>query len=100
MSVATGSAIASEPRLCFRGIDFEVYETLVRALPPQTPAKLVYDGKDLEIMVKGPVHNDFASLFDRFIRLLASVLEIPCHGLGETTLIRPTLTRGLEADAC
>jgi hypothetical protein len=51
-------------------------------------------------MGKGPVHNDFASLFDRFMRLVAGALEIPCHGLGETTWIRPTLARGLEADAC
>jgi Uma2 family endonuclease len=61
---------------------------------------LAYDGKDLEIMVKGPVHNDFASLLDRFIRFVAGELGIPCCGLGETTWVRPSLARGLEADAC
>lgn len=100
MSIMTGTATASEPRLCFRGVEFGVYESLARALPRQTPAKLAYDGEDLEIMVKGPVHNDFASVFDRFIRVVAGALVIPCHGMGETTWIRPTLARGLEADAC
>ena len=38
-----------------------------RALPQQTPTKLAYDGKDLEIMVKGIVHDDFARLLDHFI---------------------------------
>jgi Uma2 family endonuclease len=100
MSMITGTTRAHETRLCFRGIGFGVYESLAHALPAQTAAKLAYDGKDLEIAVKGPIHNDFASLFDRFIRLVAGALQIPCRGLGETTWIRPTLSRGLEADTC
>ena len=72
MSIVTGTAIASRAAALFpRRRASTCMKPWRVPLPPQTPAKLAYDGKDLEIMVKGPVHNDFASLFDRFIRLVA-----------------------------
>jgi hypothetical protein len=47
MSIMTGTTGARETRLCFRGVGFGVYQSLASALPPQSPAKLAYDGKDL-----------------------------------------------------
>jgi Uma2 family endonuclease len=61
---------------------------------------MAYDGRDLEIMVKGPVHNNFGWLLDRFIVGIAVELGITHRGLGETTWIRPEVERGLEADQC
>ena len=61
---------------------------------------MAYDGKDLEIMVKGPVRHNYGHLLDRFITAIAAVLGIPHRGLGETTWIRPEIERGLEADQC
>ena len=61
---------------------------------------MAFDGKDLEIMVKGPVHDNYGRLLDRFITAIAAALGISHRGLGETTWIRPELERGLEADQC
>jgi len=99
MSIATG-ALTDETRIRFAGVGFDVYESLIRATPPRTAVRMAYDGKDLEIMVKGPVHDNYGRLLDRFITAIASVLGVPHRGLGETTWIRPEIERGLEADQC
>ena len=99
MSVATKPSI-SETRILIPDVGFHVYETLIRAIPPRTAIRMAYDGRDLEIMVKGPVHDNYGRLLDRFIIAIAAALQIPRRGLGETTWIRPELERGLEADQC
>ena len=90
----------AETRLHFAGVGFETYERLIRATPERTAIRMAYDGKDLEIMVKGPVHDHYSHFLDRFIQIVAGVLHIPRVSLGETTWIRPEIERGLEADRC
>ena len=99
MSLATKSPI-SETRLGFAGVGFMVYESLIRATPARTAVRMAYDGKDLEIMVKGPVHDHYGRLLDRLITAVAAMLGIRRQALGETTWIRPEIERGLEADQC
>ena len=99
MSIATGT-LGGETRIRFAGVGFDVYESLIRATPPRTAVRMAFDGKDLEIMVKGPVHDNYGRLLDRFITAIAAALGISHRGLGETTWIRPELERGLEADQC
>ena len=99
MSIATGT-LGGETRIRFAGVGLDVYESLIRATPPRTMVRMAFDGKDLEIMVKGPVHDNYGRLLDRFITAIAAALGISHRGLGETTWIRPELERGLEADQC
>lgn len=99
MSFATKAPI-SEMRIGFTGVGFDVYERLIRATPARTAVRMAYDGKDLEIMVKGPVHDHYGRLLDRLITTVAAVLGIRRQALGETTWIRPEIERGLEADQC
>ena len=99
MSIATKAPI-SETRIGFAGVGFDVYERLIRATPARTAVRMAYDGKDLEIMVKGPVHDHYGRLLDRLITAVAVVLGIRRQALGETTWIRPEIERGLEADQC
>lgn len=99
MSVAASNGPV-ETRIRVPDVSFHVYETLVRGLPERTAIRVAYDGRDMEIMVKGPIHNDYARLLDRLISVLAAALGIPLRGLGETTWIRPEVGRGLEADQC
>jgi Uma2 family endonuclease len=99
MSVKSNSAV-SEPRIRVPGVSFHVYETLVRGLPERTAIRVAYDGRDMEIMVKGPIHNDYAWLLDRFITVVAAGLGVDYQALMETTWIRPEIERGLEADQC
>ena len=61
---------------------------------------MAYDGRDLEIMVTGPVHDDYGWFLDRFITCVARVVGVRRPALGETTWIRPEIERGLEADQC
>ena len=60
---------------------------------------MAYDGKDLEIMVTGPVHDDYGWLLDRLITVVARA-TVCVPGMGKTTWIRPEIERGLEADQC
>lgn len=99
MSLATKAPV-SETRIGFTGVGFDVYERLIRATPARTAVRMAYDGKDLEIMVKGPVHDHYGRLLDRLITAVAAVLGIRRQALGETTWIRPEIERGLEADQC
>ena len=73
---------------------------LIRATPERTAIRMACDGKDLEIMVKGPVHDYRSHFLDRIIGTVARALGIPRIPLGETTWIRPGVERGLEADRC
>ena len=93
-------APAGETRLRFAGVGFDVYERLIRATPERTAIRMAYDGKDLEIMVKGPVHDHYSHFLDRLIQVTAGVRRIRRVSLGETTWIRPEIERGLEADRC
>ncbi|MGA2701479.1 MAG: Uma2 family endonuclease [Isosphaeraceae bacterium] len=99
MNIATKAPV-SETRIGFTGVGFDVYERLIRATPARTAVRMAYDGKDLEIMVKGPVHDHYGRLLDRLITAVAVVLGIRRQALGETTWIRPEIERGLEADQC
>jgi Uma2 family endonuclease len=99
MSVKSNTGVI-ESRIRVPGVSFHVYETLVRGLPERTAIRVAYDGRDMEIMVKGPIHNHYAWLLDRLITVVAGVLQIPFRPLGETTWIRPEIERGLEADQC
>ncbi len=100
----TGSNIKNPPagelRLRFAGVPFDVYEKLVRATPERSAIRMAYDGKDLEIMVTGPVHDDYGWFLDRFIAVVARVMGVHRRALGKTTWIRPEIQRGLEADQC
>ena len=89
-----------ERRVVYRGVDWSFYERLVDSIPEAVNIHVDYDGKDLEVMVKGWVHEDFNRLLGRFVSVVTEVLEIPCKGLGETTWKRPEIARGLEADNC
>ena len=91
---------SGEVRLRFSGVPFGTYESLIRATPERTAIRMAYDGKDLEIMVTGPVHDDYGWFLDRFINVVARAVGIRRRALGKTTWIRPEIERGIEADQC
>ncbi|MFO0889714.1 MAG: Uma2 family endonuclease [Isosphaeraceae bacterium] len=97
-TMSTG--IVGETRIAIKGVPWTVYETWIDSLPEGTPVRMAYDGRDLEIMVKGPVHESFRDLLGRFVREVSESLAIPLKSLGETTWKRPDVERGLEADQC
>jgi Uma2 family endonuclease len=87
-------------RVVFRGVNWSFYEQLVESIPERSNIHVDYDGRDLEVMAKGPDHEDANGLLGLFVSMVAAELTIPCKGLGETTWKRPDIHRGLESDQC
>ena len=79
-------------------VSWPVYETWVDSLPESTPVRMAYDGRDLEIMTKGPDHEDYRQLLGHLVVEIARSLKLPLKGLGETTWKRSEIQRGIEAD--
>ncbi|HMF38801.1 MAG TPA: Uma2 family endonuclease [Isosphaeraceae bacterium] len=89
-----------EARLVVPDVSWPVYETWVDALPESTPVRMAYDGRDLEIMTKGPDHEDYRQVLGHLVVEIARSLKLPLKGLGETTWKRAEIQRGIEADQC
>ncbi len=87
-----------EARLVVPDVSWPVYETWVDALPESTPVRMAYDGRNLEIMTKGPDHEGYRQLLGHLVVEIARSLKLPLKGLGETTWKRSEIQRGIEAD--
>jgi Uma2 family endonuclease len=87
-------------RRVFRGVDWEFYERLHEVVGERPSIRIAYDGKDLEIMVTGPLHDDFAESAGDLVRVIAEELDIPWRAMGRTTWKRKAVARGIEADQC
>ena len=89
-----------ETRIVIQGVSWPMYETFVNMLPEGSPVRVAFDGKDMEIMVTGPLHDDYADLLDQFVKTVASELGIRIKPLRQTTWKRPEIARGIESDNC
>jgi len=92
------AAIPGEQRIVIRGLSWDLYDRLSDAIGERQHVYLAFDGKDLEIMTKGHIHEDYKDLFGRFMNAVTYELGIPNSGAGETTWKRPEVERGLESD--
>lgn len=87
-----------EQRIVIRGVSWDLYDRLSDAIREGANVHLAYDGKNLEIMTTGPMHEQFKALFGRFVNGLTFELRIRNSDAGETTWKRPEVERGLESD--
>jgi Uma2 family endonuclease len=90
--------ILGEQRIVIRNVSWDLYELLSDAIGERQHVYLAYDGKDLEIMTKGRIHEGYRAFFSRLVNALTFELRIRCSDLGETTWKRPEIARGLESD--
>ena len=90
--------IPGEQRIVIRNVSWDLYDLLSNAIDERQHVYLAYDGKDLEIMTKGRVHEVYRAFFGRLVNALTFELRIRCSDLGETTWKRPEIARGLESD--
>jgi len=81
-------------------VSWDLYDQLSDAIGEKQHVYLAYDGKDLEIMTKGRIHESYRDLLGRLVNALTYEWRIRCRGLGETTWKRPEIARGLESDLC
>ncbi len=99
-SSGPSSVVLGEQRITIRGLSWDLYDRLSDAIGEGQHVHLAYDGKDLEIMTTGYVHEDFKELLGRLVNAVTVELDIPCRGGGQTTWKRTEVARGLEADLC
>jgi Uma2 family endonuclease len=96
----TPEVILAEQRIVIRNVSWDLYDLLADAIDERQHVHLAYDGKDLEIMTKGRMHEVYRAFFVRLVNALTFELRIRCSDLGETTWKRPEIMRGLESDLC
>jgi Uma2 family endonuclease len=91
---------AAEERGVVRGASWDLYDRLTDAMGESGAVKVAYDGKDMEIMVVGPIHERRKELLSLFVHEVSFGLQVDCDGYGSTTWKRPELDRGIESDLC
>ena len=67
-------------RIVFRGVDWHTYSQLSESLGEKQRVHLVYDGKDLEIMVIGNAHEILKDLISRIVTAVAMGLGLRLSG--------------------
>jgi len=85
-----------DQRTVFRGVDWHTYNQLSEATGEGGPIRLIYDGKDLEIMVIGNIHDYYKGLLIKIVNAVTLGRDLDAVDCGQTTW--RTLIRGLEAD--
>ncbi len=92
----TAPFLGGDHRTVFRGVDWHTYQQLSKATDEGKNVRLLYDGKDLEIMVTGNVHERYKEWFMKIVTALSMARDLDYVPCGQTTW--KTLIRGLEAD--
>ena len=87
-----------DQRIVIRGVRWHVYDCLSEAIREGQHVRLAYDGKDLEIMTAGYLHERYKELLGKLVAAVTLALDIDRGTCGETTWKRPEVERGLEAD--
>ena len=95
-SPAFASIQVGDHRTVFRGVDWHTYNQLSNAVGEGKPVRLIYDGKDLEIMVTGHIHELYKEWLSSIVKAVTMGLDLDYMSCGQSTW--KTLIRGLEAD--
>ena len=90
--------IVSEQRVTLRGITWQGYQDILRALPESRSSRLTFDNGVLEITVPLQIHEFSGRLIELFIRILVFELGLKLKTMGSTTLNREDLNRSAEPD--
>ena len=78
-------------------MDWGFYEALVDSIPDGSNIHVDYDGRDLEIMAKGPKHEIINRRADIVVGIVAREWVIPFAGMRESTWKRQQIARGPRA---
>jgi Uma2 family endonuclease len=87
-----------ETRVVIHDVAWNEYARLLDAVAEGEKCRVAYDGKDIELMNVGPVHDSYGEVLALFINLVAEELKIDLRGTRSTTWKRKKLKRGIEAD--
>ena len=87
-----------DTRVVIADVTWNDYARLVDAVAEGENCRVAYDGKDVELMNVGPVHDSYSEILGLFVNLIAEELQIDLRGARSTTWRRRKLKRGIEAD--
>jgi Uma2 family endonuclease len=87
-----------ETRVVVADVAWDVYERLINGAHERDHCRIAYDGKDIELMNVGPVHDSLGEVLGQFINVVTEELAIDLRGIRSTTWKREKLKRGIEAD--
>ena len=99
-SLQAPETVPGERRILLRGLSWDLYDRLSNEIGERQHIRLAFDGRDLEIMSPGYMHEDFRELLSRLVNAVTMELDIRSRSAGQTTWKRPELERGLESDQC
>ncbi len=90
--------IEGDQRIVIRGVGRHVYQCLSGAIGEGQHVRLAYDGKDLELMTTGHLHERYKELLGQIVTVVTLALDIDRERTGETTWDTEDAERGLQAD--
>ena len=99
-AIKVAQSLPPDMRLTLDGVSWGDYEDFCAASGEGQNLRIAYDGRSLEIMTTGPLHESLKDWMRVFVHEVTVGLKINCRGLGETTWTRPDVSRGLESDLC
>ncbi len=79
---------------------WEFYDRFSDPVRKGENCRVAFDGKDVEIMGIGPLHDWILSLLTVFVEIVSEDLKIECIPMGSTTWKREQIKRGIESDQC
>ena len=92
------AVIPGDQRIVIRGVGRDLYNRLAAVIGEEQHIRLNYDGRDLELMTIGHVHERFKELFGSIMRAVMLALGIDFEPAGQATSKTEQADRGLEAD--
>jgi Uma2 family endonuclease len=90
--------LPGDQRIVIRGVDADLYNRIDEAIGEGQHIRLAYDGKDLELMTTGHIHERLKERIGTIIKALILAFAIPCMSCGQKTWKTEEADRGLEAD--
>jgi Uma2 family endonuclease len=92
--------VPPDTRVVIAGVTWEFYDRFSRAVREGDNCRVAFDGKDIEMMTLGPLHERYKTRLDTFIAIVADELTIEHQPQGSTTWKRKKVKRGVEPDSC
>ena len=92
--------VPSDTRVVIAGVTWQFYDRFSRAVRDGDNCRIAFDGKDIEMMTLGPLHERYKTRLDTFISIVADELAIKYQPQGSTTWKHKNIKRGVEPDLC
>ena len=74
-----------DTRVVIADVTWDDYVRIVDAVAEGENCRVAYDGKDIELMNVGPVHDSYGEILGLFVNLVAEELAVDLRGTRSTT---------------